>query len=325
MGQKSKSLYSSVCTDERRKRFDLAANCFGMMRTNAAWVFATFALMLFDLMFVKGYQFGIEDHNFYLPQLQAELDPSLYPDSTAIFRSTSEFSFFNPLFAVPARYLGLEWTFLLAYLAAGASFYIVCFLLAERVSGNRLVAYGFLLLMLPLTWAPGTATKVWDSYLIHRGVVLPLACSGVYQILNRRQMLAYFLSDLSALIHPITAATFAAACAGAVAYDLWRNYITSRVVLLAGVALLVGPGPLIWRLLTSSTGDSAFFSPTTPEWVAIVRERAPYMLATVMVPGIVVARGTGPCSSCSPGMELPLGGRTPWSWRSWSAVACFWP
>ena len=248
------------------------------MRTNAAWLFVVLALLLFDLIFVKGYQFGIEDHNFYLPQLQAELDPSLYPDSTAIFRSTSEFSFFNPLFAVPARYLGLEWTFLLAYLAVSASFYLVCFLLAERVSGNRLAAYGFLLLMLPLTWVPGTATKVWDSYLIHRGVVLPLCLLGVYQILNRKYVLAYFLFGLSALIHPITAATFAAACAGAVAYDLWRNYITPRVVLLAGGALLVGAGPLIWKLLTSSAGDSAFFSSTTPEWVAIVRERAPYML-----------------------------------------------
>ena len=263
---------------ERRKRSDLAANSLRIMRTNAAWVFAVFALMLFDIIFVKGYQFGVEDHNFYLPQLQAELDPTLYPDSTAIFRSTSEFSFFNLLFMFPARYLGVEWTFLLAYLVTGASFYTVCFLLAERVSGNRLAAYGFLLLMLPLTSAPGAATKVWDSYLMHRGVVLPLCLLGVYQILNRRHVLAYLLFGLSALIHPITAAAFTAACTSAVAYDLWRNYITPRVVLLAGVALLVGAGPLIWKVLSSPAGDSMFFAPSTPEWVAIVRERAPYML-----------------------------------------------
>jgi hypothetical protein len=241
-------------------------------------VFGAFVLMLFDLIFVKGYQFGVEDHNFYLPQLQAELDPSLYPNSTAIFRSTSEFSFFNMLFAVPARYLGVEWTFLLAYLSVSASFYFVCFLLAYRLSRDRLVAYGFLLFMLPLTWVPGTATKVWDSYLVHRGVVLPLCLLGVYQILNRKYALAYFLFGLSALLHPITAAAFAAACAGAATYDLWRNYITPRIVLLAGGALLVGAGPLIWRFLTSSTSDSAFFFSGTPEWIAIVRERAPYML-----------------------------------------------
>ena len=245
--------------------------------SRTGWLFIVLTFLLFDLVFVKGYQFGIEDHNFYLPQLQAELDPSLYPDSTAIFRSTSEFSLFNPLFAAPARYLGLEWTFLLVYLALSASFYLVCFLLAEKISGNRLVAYGFLLLMLPLTSVPGTATKVWDSYLIHRGVVLPLCLLAVYQILNRRYVLSYLLFGLSALIHPITAATFAAACAGAVAYDLWHNYISPRVVLLAGGALFVGASPLIWKLLTSA-GESMFFSSSTPEWVAIVRERAPYML-----------------------------------------------
>ena len=146
----------------------------GKWTRGVGWAFAVLALLLFDIVFVKGYQFAEGDQNFYLPQLQAELDSSLYPDSTAIFTSANEFSFFIPFFAVPARYLGLEWTFLLAYLVASAGFYFTCFLLAEKLTGDRLAAYGFLLLMLPWTTVGETATLVWDPYLTQRGVVLPL-------------------------------------------------------------------------------------------------------------------------------------------------------
>jgi len=249
----------------------------GKWTRGVGWAFAVLALLLFDIVFVKGYQFAEGDQNFYLPQLQAELDSSLYPDSTAIFTSANEFSFFIPFFAVPARYLGLEWTFLLAYLVASAGFYFTCFLLAEKLTGDRLAAYGFLLLMLPWTTVGETATLVWDPYLTQRGVVLPLCLLGVYHILNRKHVLAYFLFGFAALIHPITAAAFAAACSGALAYDLWRKFIIPHVVLLAGGAMLAGAGLLLWKMLTLPVGDSAFFSPTTLEWVAILRQRVPYM------------------------------------------------
>jgi Domain of unknown function (DUF6798) len=258
----------------------------GKWTRGVGWAVAVLALLLFDIVFVKGYEFGVGDQTFYLPQLQAELDASLYPDSKAIFRSTNDFSFFNPFFAVPVRYLGLEWTYLLVYLIASASFYCICFLLAEKLTGDRLAAYGFLLLMLPLTSVPETATLVWDTYLTHRGVVLPLCLLGVYHILNRKHVLAYFLFGIAALIHPITAAAFAAACSGALAYDLWRKSISLQVVLLAGGAMLAGAGLLLWKLLTFPAGDSAFFSPTTLEWVAIVRQRASYMLPESLFVGL---------------------------------------
>src|SRR5207247_5682067 len=143
------------------------------------------------------------------------LDSSLYPDSTAIFTSTNEFSFFIPFFAVPARYLGLEWTFLLAYLVASAGFFFICFLLAEKLTGNRLAAYGFLLLMLPWTTVGETETLVWDPYLTHRVLVLPLFLLGVYHILNRKYVLAYFLFVFAALINSFTASAFASACSDA--------------------------------------------------------------------------------------------------------------
>ncbi len=61
----------------------------GKWTRGVGWAFAVLALLLFDIVFVKGYQFAEGDQNFYLPQLQAELDSSLYPDSTAIFTSTN--------------------------------------------------------------------------------------------------------------------------------------------------------------------------------------------------------------------------------------------
>ena len=258
----------------------------GKWTRGIGWAFAVLALLLFDIVFVKGYQFGVGDQQFYLPQLQAELDPSLYPDSTGIFRITNEFSFFMPYFAVPARYFGLEWTFLLAYLVASVGLYFISFLLAEKLTGDRLAAYGFLLLMLPVTFVPETAALVWDNYLTHRNVALPLCLLGVYLILNRKHVLAYFLFGFAALIHPITAAAFAAACSGALAYDLWRKSIIPQVVLLAGGAMLAGAGLLLWKLLTLPVGDSAFFSPTTLEWVAIVRQRQPWVLPESLFLGL---------------------------------------
>ena len=259
---------------------------------------------------------GYGDQNFHLPQLQAELDSSLYPDSTAILKSTNEYPFFMPFFAVPARYLGLEWTFLLAYLVASAGFYFICFLLAEKSTGDRLAAYGFLLLMLPVTSVPETATLVWDTYLTHRGVVLPLCLLGVYHILNRKHVLAYFLFGVAALIHPMTAAAFAAACSGALAYDLWRKSISPQVVLLAGGAMLAGAGLLLWKLLTLPVGDSAFFSPPPwSGWRSCASERHICCRSHCSWDCGRVVHGS--CSSCLPGSRsLCAGGRMLWSWRS---------
>jgi len=50
--------------------------------------------------------------------------------------------------------------------------------------------------------------------------VLPLCLLGMYHILNRKYVLAYFLFGFAALIHPITTTAFAAACSNALAYDL---------------------------------------------------------------------------------------------------------
>ncbi len=242
------------------------------------WACAVFVLLLLDVLFVKGYYFGEGDHTFYIPQLQAEVDSSLYPNSTAITRITNKFSFFNALFAIPARWLGIQWTFLVAYLIASVGFYFTCFLLAEKLTGNHLIAYGFLLLNLPATILGETATVVWDPFLTHRDLVLPVCLFGVYLLLNRKHVFAYFLFGLAALIHPITAAAFAAASSGAFAYDLWRKFVTPRVVLLAGGAMVAGAGLLLWKLLTAPAADAGFVSPTTADWVAIVRHRASYML-----------------------------------------------
>jgi hypothetical protein len=249
-----------------------------VLRRHIGWAFAVIALLLFDVVFVKGYDFGVGDQHFYLPQFQAELDSSLYPDSTTIFRNTNKFSLFYQVFAIPARYLGVEWTFLVAYLVAIAGFYFICFLLAEKLTSDRRAAYGFLVLMLPVTFVSKTARVMWDPHLTHQDLILPLCLLGVYQILNGKYVSAYFLFGVSALIHAITAAAFAAACSGALVYDLRRRFITPRVVLLAGAAMLAGAGLLLWKVLVSPGGDSAFLSPTTPAWVAILRLRDPYML-----------------------------------------------
>src|SRR5204862_6680547 len=127
-----------------------------------------------------------------------------------------------------------------AFLVSSVGLYFIPFVLAEKLTGDRLASYGLLLLMLPVTFVPETAALVWDNYLAHRNVALPLCLLGVYLILNRKHVLAYFLFGFAALIHPITAAGFAAACSGALAYDLWRKSIIPQVVLLAGGAMLAG-------------------------------------------------------------------------------------
>jgi len=250
----------------------------GARKRHVGWAFAVFALLLFDVVFVKGYEFGVGDHYFYLPELQAYIDSSLYPDhSTTIFRRTNKFSFFNPVFAIPARYLGVEWTFLVAYLVAVTGFYSICFLLAEKLTDDRRAAYGFLVLMLPVTFVSLTTAAMWDPRVAHRGLVIPLCLLGVYRILNRKHVSAYFLFGVAALIHAITAAAFAAACAGALIYDVWQRFITPREVLFAGAGMFAGAGLLLWKLLAVPDGDSTFFAHTTREWVAILHQRNPYM------------------------------------------------
>jgi hypothetical protein len=264
--------------DTARSLVQKSEATFKTWRRAVGWSCAILVLLVLDILFVKGYYFGEGDHTFYIPQLQAELDPSLYPNATAIARITNQFSFFNPLFAAPARWLGIQWTFLIAYLIASVGFYFICFLLAKKLTGDRLIAYGFLLLNLPATVLGETATVVWDPFLTHRDLVLPVCLFGVYLILNCKYALAYFLFGLAALIHPITAAAFAAASSGPVAYDLSRKFVKPRVVLLAGGAMIAGAGLLLLKVFTSPTADAGFFSPTTADWVAIVRYRASYIL-----------------------------------------------
>ncbi len=154
---------------------------------------------------VHGYHVGLEDQAIYLPAIERDLDPSLFPHDAQIFLAQTDPTLFDEAVARTVRvtHLSIEWTLLLWHLASiflilGAGWRILrrCF------PSRRAAAAGTALLASLLTLSvAGTALYLADQYLHPRAPATALLLLFLVDVLDRRLWRAALWLVPAALLH----------------------------------------------------------------------------------------------------------------------------
>ncbi len=167
--------------------------------------FAFLASLTLGAALVHGYHLGIEDQAIYLPGVEKNLNPELFPHDSELFLPQTRPTLFDEMVAasVRATHLPLEtvvfrWQILSIFLLLWACWRLACrcFAAAEaRWAGVALVAA---LLTMPVA---GTALYLADQYLHPRTLATAGILFAVVEVLDRRLFVAVLWIVLAALLH----------------------------------------------------------------------------------------------------------------------------
>ncbi len=176
-------------------------------RTRNILLILAFSILAFAVM---GYHPGAEDDGVYLPAIQAQLHPSLYPHDAAFFQLQMRTSIFDTAMArfvqatgMPLPWAELLWQSISILLVIWACWSIVCRLFPEAVARWAGVAMVAAMFTLPVS---GTALYVMDQYLHPRNLATALILIAVSRILAGKHWQALPLLVLAFLFHPLMGA-----------------------------------------------------------------------------------------------------------------------
>lgn len=174
------------------------------------------------------------------------------------------------MLAWPVRLLGLDWTMLLAYLAAQALILFCLHLLARRLVSRRAAYLAMVLFILPISIG-GTFVRTYDNYFNPRTLTLPLGLLALLALHRRRVWPAALLIGLHLLLHPLSGLHTWLVAALLLAWWAWRGEVDRRA--LAGPAALMAG--VVAYLALSGGGNDAWW--LDPDWRAVLWRRTPYV------------------------------------------------
>lgn len=216
-----------------------------------------------------GYQGIHHDGVLYTLQALAHAgSESLRQDVFLRFGSQDQYTLFGSVYALALRVLGVETAATLLTLASQLAVVLCAAALLRRmVTGHTLVLLGVsVLIAIPGYYGAGRIFSVIEPFLTPRMSAEALVLAGLAAACNQRRVLASSLVALAALMHPVMAAAGFAA--------LWFFLIAiPRPRLRWSV---VGAGFLLTAAL-ATLGPGARLGPFDPEWLALARERVPYV------------------------------------------------
>jgi len=164
-------------------------------------------LLAFAALLVHGYHPGAEDAEIYLPGIEKQLDPSLFPANTEFFLSHASATWFPKLIATTIRALHLPlftglflWHVITIYL-----FLWGLWELSNRCFPDRRARWGGVCLVAALFTLPvaGTALYVFDQYLNPRNLTAALGMFCLVKVLDRKYVQALLLLILMGGLHPL--------------------------------------------------------------------------------------------------------------------------
>jgi len=175
---------------------------------------------------VHGYHPNAEDAAIYLPGVEKQIWPELFPFNQQFFASHARFSIFPQLIAwsVKITHLSLYQALFLWHLLSIVLLLWACFRLAalctQNVSG-RWAAVSLVAALLTLPVA-GTALYIMDQYVNPRNLCAFAAVLAVVLLVEERYLLAGLCLFLGAAIHPFMSFFAFAFCAVYVLIE-WRG------------------------------------------------------------------------------------------------------
>jgi hypothetical protein len=226
----------------------------GRYGTGAAVALGLVAFALLATLNTGGYRYGVGDQAFYVPAVEARLDPALFPHDRLIIDAQDRLELFDEVSAAAARATGLPlpWLFAIGYTAG-----LLLLGLAAALIGRRFYAswWGVAALGLALTFRhriSKTGVNTLEGYLHPRMLAYAVGLAAVAAFLRGRYWLMAALVVLAGVLHPTIGAWFAAWLTVALAVAEPRGRRALAALVAAGTAVVawaVLAGPLAGRLV----------------------------------------------------------------------------
>ncbi len=173
---------------------------------------------------VHGYHPNAEDAAIYLPGVEKQLHPDLFPYNQQFFASHAQFTVFPQLIAasVKVTHLSLYTTLFFWHLLSIFLLLFACHRLAMLCTGDvagRWAAVGLVGVLLTLPVA-GTALYIMDQYVNPRNLSAFAAVLAISLMIERRYVLSVLLLLVGLAIHPFMS-LFAFAFCGIIELVRW--------------------------------------------------------------------------------------------------------
>lgn len=226
-------------------------------------------LLLFGLsllaLLVHGYHAGVEDDGVYLPAIQHDLNPGLYPHDSNFFTLQLQATLFDKIMAgsirlshLPTAVVVLGWHFLTIFWILWGCWRISRLCFPEWYAQWSAVCTVAALLTIPVA---GTALYLVDQHLHPRALATAAILSAISAVLEKRLWLAVPLLAVACAFHLLMASFGISYCAFLLWKPLERSTIAPALAVLAAV-------PLDW-----------VFEPTSPAWQQAAHTRDYFYLS----------------------------------------------
>jgi hypothetical protein len=167
--------------------------------------FAFLLLLTFGAVLVHGYHLGIEDQAIYLPAVEKNLNPSLFPHDSQLFLPQTRLTLFDEMVAASVRvsHMSLETVVFLGqilsiFLLLFACWRLVCCCFSATEARWASMALIAALFTMPVA---GTALYLVDQYLHPRTLATAGIILAIVEVMNRRWIPAMLCMVLAALLH----------------------------------------------------------------------------------------------------------------------------
>jgi hypothetical protein len=232
-----------------------------------------------------GYRYGASDHAFYIPAVQDEVAPALFPEDSALIEAQGRLSVSDEVLAAVIRATGvhMEWLFLAGYLASALLFATAVLLVGTSLYHSAWTTAALLLALTLRHKVMGTGVNTFEGYFHPRVLAFALGLLAVAALLRGRRLAAAGLVGVTLVAHPTTGAWFALWLTVATLVERRGVGVLRPLVVAGTVALaLAAAGELagLWLVM-----DSA--------WLAVLTSK-PYLFPTTWEPGTWIVNALAP-------------------------------
>ena len=154
---------------------------------------------------VSGYHLGIEDQAIYLPAIEKQLRPNLFPRDAELFLAQTRPTFFPQIMTAAVRWshLSLDWVVLLGQVMCVFLMLCACLRIVRRIFDSSAAQWAGVTLITVMLTLPvaGTALAIADQYLHPRTPATALLLFMLAEVMDRKLTRAIMLFLLAAMIH----------------------------------------------------------------------------------------------------------------------------
>jgi hypothetical protein len=223
-------------------------------RSQVLWVAVMLVCCFIALLNTGGYRFGVSDQSSYLPAIQKQLEPELFPRDRSLIDAQDRVNPFTRVAAAAVRLTGADPSLLAfaLYIFALVVLFGAALGLARELDLSRWATIGLGAALTLRHRILLTGVNTLESYAHPRMMAFALGLTAVLAFLRARSWLAVVLVGLAFLTHPTTALWFGVWLwvAFLVADRRWRwTLLLAAAVAAAGAVWVVSLGPLRGQLI----------------------------------------------------------------------------